>query len=293
MIFRKSKIIALAVVLLSCQADTDVLQTIFTFPEELKEISAVETLPKSDLVWTLEDSGNAPELYALNLKGDIINTLKITNATNIDWEELTSDNEGNLYIGDFGNNHNTRKDLCIYKVDASQLKNEQATASQKIEFYFPQQHEFPPKESEKQYDIESFFLYNGVFYLFTKNRSSEFDGTTLMYGIPNIAGNHAAKLMGSFKSCGDFRNCAITSADISPDGKKIVLLSCSHAWIFSDFKKDEFLKGKVQQVDFANFSQKEGICFIDNHRLYVCDERKKKNGGKLYLLDLKALKAKP
>jgi hypothetical protein len=35
---------------------------------------------------------------------------------NIDWED-TKDKNGNLYVGDFGNNDNERKDLCIYKID--------------------------------------------------------------------------------------------------------------------------------------------------------------------------------
>jgi len=86
-----------------------------------------------------------------------------------------------------------------------------------------------------------------VFYLFTKNRSSEFDGTTLMYGIPNIAGNHAAKLMGSFKSCGDFRNCAITSADISPDGKKSYCSAAATPGFFPISKKMNSSKEKCNR----------------------------------------------
>jgi hypothetical protein len=31
--------------------------------------------------------------------------------------EHTKDKDGNLYVGDFGNNDNERKDLCIYKID--------------------------------------------------------------------------------------------------------------------------------------------------------------------------------
>jgi sugar lactone lactonase YvrE len=41
--------------------------------------------------------------------------------TNIDWEDITKDKDGNLYVGDFGNNDNERKDLCIYKIDKKSL----------------------------------------------------------------------------------------------------------------------------------------------------------------------------
>lgn len=286
-------LILLAIALIACRADSDILETLFEFPDELKEVSTVEVTSKSDDIWTLEDSGNEPKLFAFNAKGDLLHTVLVTDATNKDWEELTSDKAGNLYIGDFGNNNNVRKDLCIYKIDAAQLKNPEAKPSQKTTFYFPEQKEFPPKAAEQYYDLESFFIYNGLFYVFTKNRSSEFDGTTMLYAFPSTAGTHAAKLIATFKSCSDFRNCAITGADISPNEKKIALLSASHAWIFTNFKKDNFFGGKVQQIDFGNYSQKEGICFADDNTLYVTDERKKKNGGKLYRLDLAKLKSKP
>lgn len=290
--YTKIKIILLTGFLMSCRTNPDVLEKVFSFPDSMKEISAVETPAHSDWIWTLEDSGNGSKLYAVNNKGELMNTLKIKDTPNKDWEELTSDKEGNLYIGDFGNNHNSRKDLTIYRINAADLKNEEATVAAKIEFNFPEQTDFPPDDAHKYYDLESFFVFNDTFYLFTKNRSSEFDGTTLLYSIPNQPGSHAAKLLGSFKTCPDFRHCSITSADISPDGNKMALLSYSHIWLFTDFKKDDFFKGKVQQIDLAHFSQKEGICFVNNHKLYVTDERKKKNGGNLYQLELKKLKSK-
>jgi hypothetical protein len=43
-----------------------------------------------------------------------LKTLKV-NAKNTDWEALTNDGN-NFYIGDFGNNDGSRRDLTIYKV---------------------------------------------------------------------------------------------------------------------------------------------------------------------------------
>lgn len=285
------KIILLVFFLISCQSDSGVLQTLFEFPQEIKEVSAVEVTPKSNLIWTLEDSGNAPKLYAFDAKGTLLRTVSVS-APNKDWEELTSDQDGNLYIGDFGNNDNARKDLCIYKVNAADLEKEEVQPSQQTTFFYPEQTEFPPKTSDQFYDLEAFFESNGTFYLFTKNRSTASDGATWLYTVPNQPGNHAAKKIGSFITCPDFRSCAVTSADISPNGKQIALLSASHAWIFSDYKKNHFFGGKVRQIDFGDHSHKEGICFIGNSKLYVTDERKKKSGGKLYLLDLDQLKSK-
>lgn len=281
------KIFLISIAFISCATSSqEVIQELFSMPKKIKESSAVEVTEKSDLIWTLEDSGNKPLLFALNIKGELINTVEITNAQNKDWEDLTSDKDGNLYIGDFGNNANERKDLTIYKINASDLTERQASFAEKTTFFYPEQVSFPPKKSERFYDVESFFLFENNFYLFTKNRSSKFDGTTLLYQVPNKPGHHPAKLLGSFKTCDNFNHCAVTSADISPDGKKVALLSSDKVWIFTDFTAPDFLSRKVQQIDLKNFTQKEGICFVSNDKLYITDEKDKKTGGKLYQLML-------
>lgn len=279
------KIFLASAVFISCAAtSSDVIEELFSMPKKIKESSAVEVTEKSDLIWTLEDSGNEPQLFALDTKGALVHTVTITDAQNNDWEDLTSDKQGNLYIGDFGNNKNERKDLSIYKISASDLNKKEASVAEKISFFFPEQTLFPPKKSERFYDVESFFLFKDHFYLFTKNRSSKFDGTTLLYQVPNESGNHPAKLISSFKTCDNFNHCAVTSADISPDGKKVALLSSDKVWIFTDFNSNNFLSGKVKQIDLKSFTQKEGICFVGNEKLYITDEKDKKTGGKLYQL---------
>lgn len=279
------KIFLASAVFISCAAtSSDVIEELFSMPKKIKESSAVEVTEKSDLIWTVEDSGNAPQLFALDIKGELVHTVTITDAQNNDWEDLTSDKQGNLYIGDFGNNKNERKDLSIYKISASDLNKKETSVAEKISFFFPEQTLFPPKKSERFYDVESFFLFKDHFYLFTKNRSSKFDGTTLLYQVPNESGNHPAKLISSFKTCDNFNHCAVTSADISPDGKKVALLNSDKVWIFTDFNSNNFLSGKVKQIDLKSFTQKEGICFVGNEKLYITDEKDKKTGGKLYQL---------
>lgn len=270
--------------LFSCQKET-ALEKVFEFPKSLKENSGIEITPKSKLIWTLEDSGNATEIYGLDAKGKIAHTVAIANAPNKDWEDISSDEAGNLYIGDFGNNDNDRKDLAIYKVDAAQLNNTSASVS-KVSFYFPEQKAFPPKKSQLIYDVESFFIWKNNFYLFTKNRSSKFDGQTTLYLVPNKSGNHAAQKIANFTTCGSFNKCAVTSADISPDGKKVALLTSGYVWIFTGFSGHNIFSGQSKQIDLHHVSQKEGLCFSGNNQLLISDEKKKSSGGNLYRLNL-------
>lgn len=277
--------------LLSCSGKSQEIPTDIK-KLSLKEASAVEVSNASDLIWVLEDSGNKNNIYGLDGDAKIAHTVTIENAKNKDWEDLASDENGNLYIGDFGNNDNERRDLCIYKVNASDLKKGSAVSPLKISFYYPEQTQFPPKKSELYYDAESFFEYKNSFYIFTKNRSKGFDGTVFLYKVPNRAGNHKAQLLGKFKACDSYNKCAITSADISPDGTKIALLSASKVWILSDFTSDNFLSGKTEMYELNDVTQKEGVCFKDNETLLIVDEKDKKTGGKLYEIKLSDLKTK-
>lgn len=279
----KNYILFLAsIVLLSCQQPSTFLTTIYSLPKNLKEVSGITYSTEDSLLWTLEDSGNANVLYALNSEGLIAKEVTVKNVENIDWEDLAKDKEGNLYIGDFGNNENERQDLCIYKMDKKSLDNENAFPAYKISFSYPEQKNFPPKKKELLYDVESFFELNGNFYLFTKNRSKGFDGTVFIYKVPNRAGFHKAELIGDFKTCDDYDNCAITSAAISPDQSKVVLLSHSKIWLFKNFSSDDFLTGIRTETELQHNSQKEAICFKDNNTLLIADEKVKKTGGTLY-----------
>lgn len=274
----------------SCSHFTADEQFVFTFPHELKEVSGIQKSQKSDLIYTIEDSGNENRIYALDLNGAIKQSILIADLKNNDWEDLTTDTKGNLYIGDFGNNNNTRKNLAIYQVASSALDSTTANSSYKVSFYYPEQTDFPPKKKEYFYDCESFFEYNNNFYLFTKNRSKRFDGTTLMYKVPNVPGNHKAVLMGKFKTCGTYSTCAITSAALSPDAKKMVLLSHNKIWLFEEFTGDAFFDGKVSALNLADYTQKEGLCFKDNATIYISDEKTKNIGGNLYQYKIEDLK---
>lgn len=277
-----------SIILLACQQQSDNdLKTLFSLPKKLKEVSGITYFPKSNLIYTLEDSGNANKIYALDTEGKINKAITITNATNVDWEDITKDQAGNIYIGDFGNNDNARRDLCIYKVAKNELSKENAVSEYKISFSYPEQRDFPPKKKELFFDVEGFFEYQNNFYLFTKNRSKGFDGTAFIYKIPNAPGTQKATKIGEFKTCDNYNHCVLTSATISPDGKKVVLLSHDKIVLFKGFKADLFHKGSQTEIKLNHFSQKEAIVFKDNTTLLIADEKTNKVGGKVYEFKLK------
>ena len=285
---KKPFFLAISIVLLACQQQSNSdLKTIFSLPKKLKEVSGITYFPETNLIYTLEDSGNANKIYALNSEGKTNKIITITNATNVDWEDITKDKNGNIYIGDFGNNDNERQDLCIYKIAKNELNKENAVAEYKVSFSYPEQTEFPPKKKELFYDVEGFFEYQNYFYLFTKNRSKNFDGTAFIYKILNAPGTQKATKIGEFKTCDNYNHCVLTSATISPDGKKVVLLSHDKIVLFKNYPSDLFNKGIQTEISLNHFSQKEAIVFKDNTTLLIADEKTNKIGGKVYEFKLK------
>lgn len=276
--------VLLCLFLLIFSCDTGNLKVIADLPKTLNEVSGTETIANSDLIWMINDSGNTPKLYGLDTKGNIIKAIKI-NAKNNDWEDLTTDSLGNIYIGDFGNNFNKRKNLAVLKVKNEDLIDSKNVEIQHISFYYPNQKKFPPKKKKMHFDCEAFFHFNNSLYLFTKSREKQNFGKTNLYKIPATQGNHEARFIASFKTCNELP-CRITSVDISHNGKQVALLTLDAVWLFSNYTKDNFFNGKVTRFPFEYESQKEGVCFKNDSTLYITDERSHGKGGNLYEFEL-------
>ncbi len=135
----------IVVVFFSCNSKD--LKIVADLPYTLREVSGAQSVPGSDLIWMVNDAGNSSLVYGTNFNGEIVTSIKV-NAENHDWEDLTTDEEGNLYIGDFGNNNNKRRDLVILKIKKKDLESKIPVNPEKIYFYFPDQKEFPPKKKE-------------------------------------------------------------------------------------------------------------------------------------------------
>lgn len=252
-------------------------------PKLLKEVSGIQYDKNEDAFWMLNDSNNASSIYLVSETGKIIREVKM-NAENTDWEDITQDAGGNVYVGDFGNNGNIRTDLVILKIAAADLKNTEKVVPEKIQFYYPEQKKFPPKK--KYYDTEGFFEWNGFFYIFTKSRVKGKIGRTFLYKVPNQPGKHAAERISDFTTCPG-QGCWITGADISKDGKKVVLLNHTAAWVFSNFKGDDFFSGDAKEFPFGHDSQKESITFKNSTTIYIADEGESGHGGRnLYKLNI-------
>jgi hypothetical protein len=254
---------------------------------KLKEISGIE-FDKKKRLWAINDGGDDPKLYRLGEDGAIKKEILVTNAKNIDWEDMTQNKFGHFFLGDFGNNKNDRKWLTIYKIENPIDIKTETTEAEIIKFTYPEMDGTPITPNKRNFDLEAFVEYKRHLYLFTKNRTEPFDGITNVYKVGDHAANFDAQLIDSFKTCTTLEKlCWITSAALSPDRTKLVLLDSTSIWLFENFKGDKFFSGDVSRIDLGIVTQKEAITFYDDNTLIFTDEEfKGLVGGNAYVIKL-------
>lgn len=256
-------------------------ELITALPKSLSGCSGIEMAPNGDLVM-INDHGRPVVYFFDTVTYSVKKTIHLNNRIQ-DWEDLTIDENANLYIGDFGNNHNSRKDLKIYKIPSISDSTGQVMTAEIIRFTLSDQEEFPPAEGNYEFDIEAMVSKGDHLYLFSKSRGKPFKGLVKLYKLENTPGEHVAELVDkTYLGNGKMYESWITAADLKDD--HLVLLTHGKIFVFSCFENDGFFKGNVNAYDLHHFSQKESVCYDNNgQRLFITDELLQGIlGGKLY-----------
>lgn len=273
----------------------------FKLPRELNEISGLEKFNDSLLV-AINDSGNEPYIYFINLNGAIIKKCLITNATNKDWEDLTLDDERNLYIADVGNNLNNRRDLAILKVNMDLAFSNDSVIVEQIMFSYIDQNEFPPEKTNFKFNCESIYWKNDTIHLITKNEAKVLKqkrkkGTNAFpvslcsrcpedYVIPALPGEYLAKRnteqLQYVKSV-HHRGIKDLVTSIDYKNKMLVVLTYSH--MYTKYLDDQKYPKEIHSFTFKKISQKEAVVILSKKKVAVAAERNWFLGGPfLYII---------
>ncbi|NMR33395.1 hypothetical protein HIO71_04140 [Chryseobacterium aquaticum] len=223
----------------------------------------------NEKLYTFNDSGNLAELYEIDSNsGKILKFLK-TSAENKDWEALANDGE-NFYIGDFGNNSGTRKDLKIYKIpfQDDQLQND---LMKTISFYYPEQNDFTSKNISTDFDLESMIYLNGKIHVFTKEWASK--STTHYILDPENYENQAAQKVESYPTGFVVTDAAYFDKKLYTVGytkKTEVFLD-----VFNESEPGIFFREKPRHLYLGSalsIGQIEGIA-VDEKGIYISGEK--------------------
>ena len=264
-----------------------------TLAEGLKETSGLQWI--GNRLFSINDSGNSAEIQEINPDtGLILRTIQVTNASNVDWEDLAASQEY-LYIGDFGNNSGNRTDLKILRIPIVSLLNQIQVTAEIINFTYQDQNGIP--NPNLPYDCEAMVFGSGKIYLFTKGTTTNESRTFVLDPVP---GNQIAQKIGAFEAPGKF-----TGADLNPDGKSLIFIgyetsgfnSRAFVMVFPNPNlnsipispsSETFWLGSVSQT-----SQTEGISIFSSEKIKISGEQISVAGltipPRLMELDLKGI----
>lgn len=241
-------------------------------PLEVAESSGL-VIQSPESIWTHNDAGYINELFLVDSNGVLLRTVVVENATNMDWEDLAHDMDGNIWINDAGNNSNARTNLRMYKIYADDIANSDLVTADIIDFDFPDQNQFPPPNSNMNFDIEGMLFWNDSLFFFSKNRSNPTTGYTKMYSLPALAGTYTATLVDSFFVDEDLMRSRVTAADVYFPTGTVALLTRSQIMFFDAYGTGSFFSGNVERHYFAaRTEQIEALGFLNAHTLYMTDE---------------------
>lgn len=241
-----------------------------------KKISLENKIPEgSGLIvwngnlWTHNDSGE-PSLFSLDtLTGRILKEYKLNGIKNNDWEDLSQD-ENYFYIGDFGNNTNTKNIVNIHKINKQELLNGNPNI-ESITFSWP---EIIKKQKIKKsnFDCEAMVVIGDSIYIFTKEWKK--NHCTQIFSLPKKAGFYSANYCTTLKT-----NVLVTGANYNDSKKKLVLcgyniIAKPRLLVFSDVDSSNLfgkraIKFKTKKLAFT---QMEGIGSFDGTNYFAINE---------------------
>ena len=241
------------------------------------ECSALWVSPSQPGVfWTLADSGAKSAITPIRVDGTLVPVAKsfwgavtLKGATNVDWEAITGDASGNMVVGDVGNNVSRRKELAFYLFKEPKPGVTEVTEVRKVTFAWPDQTAFP--DPELAHDCEAMFLLRGKLYLLTKHRR---DTLTDLWraDIPPVGDRATLTKLARFDVGG-----MVTDACVSPDQKRLAILTYPNVWVFDvplvgeDFFRAPALHAPISPPTLS--WQVEACSWVDNGHLFLGSEQ--------------------
>ncbi|MBI1760684.1 MAG: hypothetical protein HYR56_04535 [Acidobacteria bacterium] len=177
--------------------------------------------------WVHNDSGDQARLYAVNSRGQLLAKFTVTEAKNVDWEDLASgpgpDGKPALYLADSGNNSLSRSELTLYRVAEPSLAG--AVPKRVLMDETEVAEAFPFRYPDGKHDAEALFLdpQSGRPYLVTKKMTPPC--AVYRFPLPLQAGKTVTleKVTTGKALLAISQLVLVTGAATSPDGKRVVI----------------------------------------------------------------------
>ena len=90
---------------------------------------SLRVIIQQNLLWSINDSGDGPNVFAMNTKGEALGRWQVDTATPTDWEAMDSfvlEGEKYLLIADVGDNFARRDMVSLVVVKEPRLNDQEA-----------------------------------------------------------------------------------------------------------------------------------------------------------------------
>jgi len=225
----------------------------------LNEISGIAaSYAQGSSVWTEEDSGNENKLYLIGNNGSTIATMRMVSVNNRDWEDMSLSNGPllnvhYLYLADIGDNKFSQPTKYIYRFPEPSLANVslpftgEIAQVEKMEFNYPD----GIKNSEAVM-VDPVTL---DIYVISK------EGQAVVY-----VARYPQDISKTFtmRKLGTLPISDVTAADISPDGKEILLKNYAVVLYWKKANNEsitDLLQQIPQRAPYVPEPKGESICW--------------------------------
>ena len=200
--------------------------------------------------WVHNDSGNPPALFAVRRDGSLIREYSV-NVINVDWEDIAVDDHGHLYIGDIGNNGGLLPLRAIYRLAEPDpaIEGETALKVQTAIYY-----RFP---SSGRFDAEALVIDGDRALIISKTFD---DRSAAVYALPleppaPLLRPAVPQWVGTLPGFTQ----PVTGADLSPDGRRLVVCSTHGVGVFLRSGRDGWTA--FGQVSYRSGDQIEAVAW--------------------------------
>jgi hypothetical protein len=185
------------------------------------------------VLWTHNDSGDQPRVYAVDRRGRTLATFTLRGAAAFDWEDMAigpgPDAGGDyLYVGDVGDNGTVRPEVHVYRIPEPVVDADTTGAVADVDARHVER--FRLRYPDGPHNCESLLVHpkTGAIYLATKEPA----GMCYVYTcrVPRDGETHMLEKVADLKPPDGRPNT--TGGDISPDGSSVVLCNYDTAWEF-------------------------------------------------------------
>jgi len=172
----------------------------------------------NELLWSINDGGNEPTLFGLNLTDEPaakVRQVTVRNAANLDWESLITTSES-LVIADCGNNRGDRIWFQFHSINWGQLEMNQGLVDAKT-IHVKLADVTPAVERQNHNrDCEAVTEVDGNYWLFTKNWQ---DQKSRLYIVDPNRDQQSVRAVATFDVAG-----LITGADYDSKSGHLALI---------------------------------------------------------------------